>query len=73
MQVCYFGTLLGDKVFLVASVQICHLNTLSSDKDDLFAQSALLEGKYKFSKEDVSAKDWPEYSFWEGSLKRDEL
>jgi len=43
------------------------------DKDDLFAQSALLEGKYKFSKEDVSTEDWPEYSFWEGSLKRDEL
>ena len=54
-------------------MQICHLNTLSSDKDDLFAQSALLEGKYKFSKEDVSTEDWPEYSFWEGSLKRDEL
>ena len=53
-------------------MQICHLNTLS-DKDDLFAQSALLEGKYKFSKEDVSAEDWPEFSFWEGTLKRDEL
>ena len=72
MQVCYFGTLLGDKVLLAASVQICHLNTLS-DKDDLFAQSSLLEGKYKFSKEDVSAEDWPEYSFWKDSLKRDEL
>ena len=54
-------------------MQICHLNTLSSDKDDLFAQSSLLEGKYKFSKEDVSAEDWPEYSFWKDSLKRDEL
>ena len=60
------------KSFLAASVQICHLNTLS-DKDDLFAQSSLLEGKYKFSKEDVSVEDWPEYSFWEDTLKRDEL
>ena len=58
--------------YLVANVQICHLNTLS-DKDDLFAQSALLEGKYKFSKEEVSTEDWPEYSFWEESLKRNEL
>ena len=58
--------------YLAASVPIRHLNTLS-DKDDLFAQSSLLEGKYKFSKEDVSAEDWPEYSFWEGSVKRDEL
>ena len=53
-------------------MQICHLNALS-DKDDLFAQSALLEGKYKFSKEDVPTEDWPEYSFWEDTLKRDEL
>ena len=58
--------------YLVANVKICHLNTLL-DKDDLFAQSSLLEGKYKFSKEDVSAEDWPEFSFWEGTLKRDEL
>ena len=58
--------------YLVANVQICHLNALS-DKDDLFAQSALLEGKYKFSKEDVPTEDWPEYSFWEDTLKRDEL
>jgi len=45
-----------------------YLGTLK-DKDDLFAQSALLESKYKFSKENVSAKDWPEYSFWVDSQK----
>ena len=44
------------------------ISTLS-DKDDLFAQSALLKSKYKFSKENVSAEDWPEYSFWVDSQK----
>jgi len=45
-----------------------YLGTLG-DKDDLFAQSALLKSKYKFSKENVSAEDWPEYSFWVDSQK----
>ena len=37
-----------------------------AEKDDLFAQSKLLEGKYKFSRETVFADEWPEFSFWEG-------
>ena len=36
-----------------------------ADKDDLFAQSQLLEGKYKFSKEEVLEEEWPEFSFWD--------
>ena len=35
-----------------------------AEKDDLFVQSRLLESKYKFSKEDVTKEDWPEFSFW---------
>ena len=37
-----------------------------AEKDDLFVQSRLLESKYKFSREDVTKEDWPEFSFWNG-------
>ena len=29
-------------------------------------KSLLLESKYKFDREEVSEKEWPEFSFWEG-------
>ena len=38
-----------------------------AEKDDLFAQSKLLEGKYKFSRETVFADEWPEFSFWDSA------
>ena len=37
-----------------------------ADKDDLFVKSSLLEGKYKFNRQQVSEEEWPEFSFWEG-------
>ena len=37
-----------------------------AEKDDLFAKSSLLEGKYKFDRERVSEEEWPEFSVWEG-------
>ena len=37
-----------------------------ADKDDLFVKSSLLEGKYKFDREEVSEEEWPEFSFWDG-------
>ena len=40
-----------------------------AEKDDLFAQTELLEGKYKFSREKVSEDEWPEFSFWDSDLK----
>ena len=44
-----------------------------SDKDDLFAQSELMEGKYKFSKEEVLEEEWPEFSFWDPAASKVEL
>ena len=41
-----------------------------ADKDDLFAQSQLLEGKYKFSKEEVLEEEWPEFSFWDPAASK---
>ena len=38
-----------------------------AEKDDLFAQSKLLEGKYKFSRESVFEDEWPEFSFWDAA------
>ena len=29
-------------------------------------KSSLLQGKYKFDREEVSEEEWPEFSFWEG-------
>ena len=43
-----------------------------AEKDDLFVQSRLLESKYKFSKEDVTKEDWPEFSFWSTNSKVEE-
>jgi len=40
------------------------------DKDDLFAQSQLLESKYKFSKEEVLEEEWPEFSFWDPAASK---
>ena len=37
-----------------------------ADKDDLFAKSSLLEGKYMFDRQQVSEEEWPEFSVWEG-------
>jgi len=45
-----------------------YIGTLG-EKDDLFAQTELLEGKYKFSREKVSEDEWPEFSFWDSDLK----
>ena len=36
-----------------------------ADKDDLFAEAKLVEGKYKFSREKVFEEEWPEFSFWD--------
>ena len=41
-----------------------------ADKDDLFAQSQLLESKYKFSKEEVLEEEWPEFSFWDPAASK---
>ena len=46
-----------------------------AEKDDLFAQSELMEGKYKFSRGDVLEEEWPEFSFWDpdASTEKSEL
>merc|ERR1712080_120505 len=42
-----------------------YIGTLG-EKDDLFVKSSLLEGKYKFDREEVSEEEWPEFSVWDG-------
>ena len=44
-----------------------------AEKDDLFAQSKLMEGAYKFSKEEVLEEEWPEFSFWDPATSKVEL
>ena len=58
----YIGTLGGNN----NHDDLCMLNIVA-EKDDLFAQSRLLEGEYKFSREEVLEEDWPEFSFWDAA------
>ena len=66
----YIGTLAGEILldYPVECTPTCMglLLMILADKDDLFAKSSLLEGKYKFDREEVSEEEWPEFSFWEG-------
>ena len=60
----YTGTLGGD--FMLETIKF---DEIVADKDDLFVQSKLLEGKYKFDMGEVSKEEWPMFSFWKTASK----